>query len=365
MGARSNGQAGLGTATVYVSEKYPGAALMSLQEPETEAEFLKTAQNIGDGIGDGRYEGVEDLSGETGLDSGWQVQPLPDEDARTGGLPGTVVENEDPLSREGSSEAEEPFSHSSPASLEAPGFEQRADSPIVEVPAAADAEEIKEGDYKEAVDPWDDPLPAWDYSANEYPVLLGPDRSSNWKKILVPVAVILFFAAAAAGYFLIYPPSLESKEAATAEAPVQNGLQTSEGGAVAPEQPASAEAKSEQIGQPAQTPAPEAASASPVEAAPTTQAAAEAESAGGEFSLQAASFPDEAEARRFSEYLAQKSIPARVVPVDLGRRGRWYRVMVGRFASAEDAEKYAVQARARVASLGMNIQWIVSKHEKP
>jgi len=343
---RTAGRAGAGAAAVSVVENYTSDALMHLQEPEAEPDFLMTAEETD---ADRYYEAPdpfdkplidEELPYEVKrADFHPALHAPPGEEARTGGLPGIV--------------AEESIAFAPPAIPEAPSLEQPVSAPLDEGSGAGE-----EADYKEATDPWDDPLPAWEYSANEYPVLLGSNESSSWKKFLVPAAAVLLLVAAGAVYLLIYKTSAESQgtpatEIALAnEAPAQSEPPASDGRAAAAEQPQ-------------QSPAPESAPAISAEAAQPAQVAPEAESAGGAFSLQAASFPDEVEARRLSEHLIGATVPARVVAVDLGRRGRWYRVRVGRFASAADAEKYAVQARERAARHGMNVPLIVCDHEKP
>ncbi|HKG22619.1 MAG TPA: SPOR domain-containing protein [Blastocatellia bacterium] len=347
----SSGHAGLGAA-ISVIDDYPSTALA--HPPD--------AEDIDD-IDVDPYDGAGGSPGELEWgdpDAALQLQPLPDEEPRTGGLPNIDSENEAPATQSISNEEEEPPAFPSPEPLQAPGLERpasRAARSAAEASTTYYPEETKEEDYKEAVDPWDDPLPAWDYSANEYPVLLSPNKSSNWKKILVPVAVLLFLAAAGAGYYLIFEPSLDPQEVAIAGAPDRAEAQQAEAQQTDPQASAPE--------QPGQAPAPEDAPAAPREAAAPAQAAAEVESNTGAFSLQAAAFPDEAAALQFSVYLVRASIPSRVVAADLGRRGRWFRVRAGRFASAEEAERYAVQARARAAGLGMNVQLIVCEYEKP
>ncbi|HYP28289.1 MAG TPA: SPOR domain-containing protein [Blastocatellia bacterium] len=354
---RPGGRAGLGVASVAIADayedSYESAAPVSIEEPEPEAEFLDAVSDLDEdryGAPGSPSHSADDeiyFEAEPRLE---QLQPIPDEDTHTGGLPGIDSE---------------PIIFSSPNPIpEATAFEQRAeraDAPDSEE-AADYPGEAKTDDYKEATDPWENPLPAWEYSANEYPVLLNENRPSSWKKIMVPAAVILFVALAA-GYVLFFQPSSESQEAAAIQAPAQSLLPASEQSAG--EQSKEPRVEQPQTEQPMPAPPPEAASTAPADSAPPAVAASGAESSGGAFSLQAASFPDEAAARHFSEYLASAGIPSRVVAAQLGRRGKWYRVRVGRFASPEEAEKYAVQARARSASLGMNFQLIVCDYEKP
>jgi cell division protein FtsN len=58
-------------------------------------------------------------------------------------------------------------------------------------------------------------------------------------------------------------------------------------------------------------------------------------------------------------------VPSYVVSADLARRGRWFRVRVGRFNTAEDAQKFAKEAQLRAKAAGMSLQLIVSQYEQP
>jgi hypothetical protein len=100
--------------------------------------------------------------------------------------------------------------------------------------AAKRAEAIpdtEETSYQEAVDPWDDPLPAWDHSRNEYPLYIGiPERKrrSRLKKLLVPAVVL---ASLVVAYLLLQSrnnapqnqPAVESSAVETSVEPSAEG----------------------------------------------------------------------------------------------------------------------------------------------
>ncbi|MFY9574882.1 MAG: SPOR domain-containing protein, partial [Blastocatellia bacterium] len=85
----------------------------------------------------------------------------------------------------------------------------------------------------------------------------------------------------------------------------------------------------------------------------------------GRFSLQAAAFPTEAAADEFAEKLKQAGVPSYVVNADLARRGRWFRVRIGRFNTAEDAQRYSSEAQLRARASGTSLQLIVCQYEQP
>jgi len=82
------------------------------------------------------------------------------------------------------------------------------------------------------------------------------------------------------------------------------------------------------------------------------------------YSLQAASFPKEVQAREFSDKLVRAGVPAYIMSIDIPRRGKWFRVRVGRFPSADEAGKYALQARQRARAAGINLELMVCDYEK-
>ena len=82
------------------------------------------------------------------------------------------------------------------------------------------------------------------------------------------------------------------------------------------------------------------------------------------YSLQAASFPKEDQAKEFSDKLVRAGVPAYIMSIDIPRRGRWFRVRVGQFPSADEAGKYAPQARQRARAAGITLDLIVCDFER-
>jgi cell division septation protein DedD len=122
---------------------------------------------------------------------------------------------------------------------------------------------------------------------------------------------------------------------------------------------------------------PETATAKPPETAPTgaepvakpeaplpASAPDNVDDAQARYSLQAASFPKEVQAREFSDKLVRAGVPAYIMSIDIPRRGKWFRVRVGRFPSADEAGKYASQARQRARAAGINLELMVCDFEK-
>jgi DedD protein len=85
----------------------------------------------------------------------------------------------------------------------------------------------------------------------------------------------------------------------------------------------------------------------------------------GKFSLQAAAFPNQAGAEEFAEKLKRAGMPSYTVSADLGRRGRWFRVRIGRFNSADDAQKFAGEAQVRAKAVGLSLQLIACQYDQP
>lgn len=221
-------------------------------------------------------------------------------------------------------------------------------------------------------DPWEDPLPAWDYSRSEWPVLMGPPRERSFAKFKVPFAVALMLAFGAGFYYLIYPQISRDR-------PLAANSFSSDG---QPEPHAAAQKPSEPA-QPVQSPEPSTASDAPASAqaqpeqklirdsgvaSETGASGAGASGAGnahGRFALQAASFPAQAGADELAQKLRSAGVPSYVVSADLARRGRWFRVRVGRFNSAEDAQRFAGEAQQRAKAAGILLQLVVSQYDQP
>lgn len=187
--------------------------------------------------------------------------------------------------------------------------------------------------YASAIDPWDDPLPAWDQSRREWPVMLAPEKGSTAKKLHAAVGVALIIAIGVAAYFLFFQrpgETAQSRQAsATEKPPVAASMPTAEkekaaSEPTAPQTLAPAEAKTETAAADNET------------TAPLSE---------GRFTLQLASMPDQAAANEMAERLTSNGLPAYVASADLGSRGVWYRVRVGRFVSAEEAKRFAAKSR--------------------
>jgi cell division septation protein DedD len=213
-----------------------------------------------------------------------------------------------------------------------------------------------------SADPWESPLPAWEYSQNEWPVLVGPRRGGPFTRFKAPIVVLVILAFAAGFYYLIYRQT--SPELATdSPAPIRVSKVAEPGASATPTADSAA-----------QNTAPLPSADAPAKAEPkATEPAAhdmatatkEDSSAQGHFALQAASFPNRAAADEFAEKLKAAGVPSYIVSVDLPRRGTWFRVRVGRFNTAEAAQRFAAEAQLRARPTGMSLELIVSRYDQP
>ena len=213
-----------------------------------------------------------------------------------------------------------------------------------------------------SADPWENPLPAWEYSQNEWPVLVGPRRGGPFARFKAPVVVLVILVFAAGFYYLIYRRT--SPELATDSfAPIRASKVAEPRASATPTADSAAQDKA---------PLPSADAPAKVEPKVTQPAALdvatatkEDSSAQGHFALQAASFPNGAAADEFAEKLKAAGVPSYVVSVDLPRRGTWFRVRVGRFNTEEDAQRFAAEAQLRARATGMSLELIVSRYDQP
>ncbi|HLF83544.1 MAG TPA: SPOR domain-containing protein [Blastocatellia bacterium] len=205
------------------------------------------------------------------------------------------------------------------------------------------------------------PLPAWDYSHSEWPVLVGPSPPRSFKELRSAIAAVVLLACATGFYFLIYRPFTPTRRTAT-----DSGT-TARVAAVEPRAAAAGSADSDALAQAAPTPSDTAAGAAspPAETVFREAVASNDDSAQGRFSLQAAAFPTLGGADEFAEKLKRAGVPSYVLPADLARRGRWFRVRVGRFNSAEDAQRFAGEAQQRARAGGLTVQLIVCQYDQP
>ncbi len=66
-----------------------------------------------------------------------------------------------------------------------------------------------------------------------------------------------------------------------------------------------------------------------------------------EFTVQVSAFQEESEAKTMAEKLLEKNFPAYYIKADLGSKGIWYRVRLGRFATSVEAQEYGKYFKKR------------------
>jgi hypothetical protein len=224
------------------------------------------------------------------------------------------------------------------------------------------SEELRSIGEEAPTDPWEAPLPAWDYSHSEWPVLVGPSKRKSFTKLRALIAAIVLLPCAAGFYFLIYRPSSPERRTAT-----DSGT-TARVSAVEPRATAAGSADSDARKRVPATPSdtPASAVSPPAETVAREPVARnENSNAQGRFSLQAAAFPTQVGADEFAEKLKRAGVPSYVVPADLARRGRWFRVRVGRFNAGEEAQRFAGEAQQRARAAGLAVQLIVCQYDQP
>lgn len=111
---------------------------------------------------------------------------------------------------------------------------------------------------------------------------------------------------------------------------------------------------------PVSTPPPADAPKTPDSAPPATVATPDAPSKpsgeSGGFTIQIRSSPNESDARQFAESLKAAGFDAYVMRADLGAKGIWYRVRVGRFESREEAQREIGKLRSNAKATEAIIQ---------
>jgi cell division septation protein DedD len=190
-------------------------------------------------------------------------------------------------------------------------------------------------------------------SHDEWPVLMASARRSPSNKMRAGMVLVTLLVSVAAIYFLIYLPLSGGKR--------ENSLAVREVSAA----PFPAASESAGLSQPrAPSVAPATVSQSKLDAGTSSKPEPSIGDARGQFSLQAAAFPVESGAAEFAEKLKRAGLPSYVVSADVGKRGTWYRVRVGRFESAEAAKRYAADAQLRSKPSGISLQLIVCPYEQ-
>lgn len=84
--------------------------------------------------------------------------------------------------------------------------------------------------------------------------------------------------------------------------------------------------------------------------APAAVSAQSANNDAGKFTVQVGSYSERAQAEAQVGSLQSSGFEARVVAAELPKRGTWYRVQSGRFASRDEATRYGTQLRAEGAA---------------
>lgn len=239
-----------------------------------------------------------------------------------------------------------------------------ASSPNVQVSLFDDQGNEHTSEEEIALDPWENPLPAWDYSHNEWPVLVGQSDRKAFRKWRAPLAALLVLAFAAGFYFLMGRPSSTEQPAVPVDSVAIEGRP-----AAAEPQPSAANSENavaERWSSVASSDPPASADSKPAQtAAADPTGSGDNGNSQGRFSLQAAAFPTQASANEFAQKLRHAGVPSYVVSTDLAKRGRWFRVRVGRFNAADEAQRFAAEAQLRARAAGMSLQLIGCQYEKP
>jgi cell division septation protein DedD len=348
-------------------------ALVQQAAPVMDLPPIDSSEFIEDGSIVDSFEAETEFSSQTLFESDYDLEPdLPE--VERSDLRVHNVEAELDMSEDGSSQAQAGLSNHSletePVYTHSP---QAGEGDVLQSPeqAVTFTEPVFEGLLDDHIDspqptegaavtdPWQDPLPPWDYSQNEWPVLMGPPKPKQFG-VLRTSLVVLVLLAAGGFYFFILQPTLREQRTS---APVDS----------------KAAERAAAVAQPVPEAKPAEPSPSPVASSPSSETPASAPAiveskpsqlpedgnTHGKFALQAAAFPNQAGADEFAEKLKKAGVPSYIVSADLGRRGRWFRVRVGRFNTADDAQKFAAEAQLRAKVAGMSLQLIGCQYDQP
>ena len=236
---------------------------------------------------------------------------------------------------------------------------EEAEEPAVtnEIPGIGDNAFENSGYVAEAVPQYHlGPGGKCEYSTGEFPIFIAPPQQKSFSKLRWVIAAGFVVATAAALYFFVYRPSTPQEPTIAVNSP---GAASVDSRGIAN---GAATASSTAPAKPVEQPPPPASAATETSA---REAAAASVDTQGRFSLQAAAFPTQGGADEFAGRLKQVGLASYVVPANLARRGRWFRVRVGRFSSAEDAQKFAGEAQQRARIAGLAVQLIVCQYDQP
>ncbi|MFY9609282.1 MAG: SPOR domain-containing protein [Blastocatellia bacterium] len=198
--------------------------------------------------------------------------------------------------------------------------------------------------HEVVTDSLEDPVQSRNYSQEDHPVVAPGGGLSKVAKLTLSVSAAVVLCCGIAGYSLVYRPSIQASQ--TKQTVSEQTSKPATGGhsmplpLPSPPEPGSEVKESDGL-------------------------QSENENTEGRYALQAAAFPSETGATEFCERLKRAGVPAYVASADIAGRGRWFRVRVGRFESAEDANRFAAESRRRARASGLTLQLIVSSYDKP
>jgi cell division septation protein DedD len=230
------------------------------------------------------------------------------------------------------------------------------------IDSVADSREHPEScEVRIETNPPESPAQHLNHSQYEFPIMLQAPDSGRLARLNIPIAAALLLVCGVGGYFLLYRPAIQASQTSQTVTELKPSS-TAAAASVdqqAASQPLPPAAALSAAGRESQSPA-------PTETARDNRAAgADSATGRGRYSLQAAAFPNEPGASEFSERLKRAGVPAYVVAADIAGRGRWFRVRVGRFETAQDADRFAAEARKRATAAGLSLRLIVSSYDKP
>jgi cell division septation protein DedD len=188
---------------------------------------------------------------------------------------------------------------------------------------------------------------------SDFPYLVeDKQRKRSQSKALPALIGLALLGVLVAGFFFIYKPFFAASEGEPAakppariaddKAPVKaaaGGADLSAaGGSAKPADAKNAAADTKKTDE-----------AKPAETSPATEIN---HNEAGQFALQAGVFSTEANAAKLADQLKRAGIPAYVS----APKGNKYRVLVGKFASSGEAQKYIAQAQARASTAGIKLE---------
>lgn len=189
----------------------------------------------------------------------------------------------------------------------------------------------------------DNPIP-------NFPFLVEERKRKSWNaKARLGLAGVALLGCLVAGYFFIYRPFFGANEnppASKAGLTMTDDKSATKAMATGTEDAASAKLPDAKD---VQGEAQKTADARQVVANP---AVADGHAESAQFALQAGVFSTAANANKFAEQLQRAGIPTYVAPSKANK----FRVLIGRFASLSEAQKYVPQAQAHANTVGLKLE---------